>query len=309
MYYFIVNKTGGSGKAAQIWDEAVSILDEKGIAYQAFVTERAHHATELASKICGMDDEDIRLVVVGGDGTINEVLIGITDFSRIRFGVMPVGSANDFATGMGLSADPISVLSDLLEERPVRCMDIGRAILPGDNSRIFGISSGIGMDAIVCKRALTSKLKVFLNRVGLGSLTYVMLTLVTLFDMKLVPTHLKLTDGDDTTEWDIDTLIFAAAMNMPIEGGGVAMAPDAGFDDRKLTMCAAFGVHGITAVGALLKVLKKKHIEDKKHFIVRDFDRLTITSSEPMVVHTDGEYAGDVTELTIEVLPGILKLI
>lgn len=308
MFYFVVNQTGGSGKAALIWQQAKEILDSRGVEYKAYITERAHHATELASMISSLEDEDIRLVVAGGDGTINEVLSGITDFEKIRFGVIPVGSANDFATGMGLSSDPMKVLSDIISDRPERRMDIGRAILPDGESRIFGISAGIGMDAIVCKKALTSKIKVFLNRIGLGSLTYVVLTLITLLGMKYTDVKMKFYKGDDVTEMVIPRLIFAGMMNMPIEGGGVPMAPDAKYDDGMLTICAAHSVNRFLSIGKLVKVLKKKHPTDK-HFIIRDFEKVEISAEEPMVVHTDGEYAGDVSELVIETLPGRLRLI
>lgn len=309
MYYFIVNKTGGSGKAAALWEEGRRYLDSEGIAYKEYLTQRAHHATEIAKEINAMDDDDIRLVVVGGDGTINEVLSGIYDFDRIRFGVMPVGSANDFAAGMGLQSDPMSVLKDLVSDRPLRRMDIGQVILPDGSKRIFGISTGIGMDAIVCKKALTSRIKVVLNKIGLGSLTYVILTLITLLGMKYTDVTLKLYNKDDVETINVPKMIFAASMNIPIEGGGVMMTPGAGFDDGKLTLCAAHSVPRLFSIGKLVTIIRKKHVNDKKHFIIRDFDRMEISAAEPMVVHTDGEYAGDVTDLTVEVLAGRLRLI
>ena len=237
------------------------------------------------------------------------MLSGIKDFEGIRFGVIPVGSANDFAVGMGLSKDPMEVLSSLLSDKPERRMDIGRATLEDGSERLFGISSGIGMDAIVCKRALTSRIKKVLNKLGLGSATYVILTVITLFDMKRVPVHIRLYDGDEVIDRDIPQMVFAAGMNMPIEGGGVAMTPDAGYDDGKLSLCTGFGVHGFAAVGALLSVLKGKHKKNTRNFYLRDFDRIELTSESPMVVHTDGEYAGDMNRLILEVLPGKLRLI
>ena len=90
MYYFIVNYTGGSGKAQKTWNKVHYLLKTKNIEYKAYVTKKQGHAREIARKLSELDEQDIRIVVVGGDGTINEVINGITDFSRIRFGIILV---------------------------------------------------------------------------------------------------------------------------------------------------------------------------------------------------------------------------
>ena len=143
MYYFIVNYTGGGGKARKTWNRVHDLLKDKKIEYKAYVTKYPGHAGELAAKISEMDDEDIRLVVVGGDGSINEVLNGITDFERIRFGVIPTGSGNDFARGMGIPKDPDKALDIILASVVGRNIDIGEVTTGNGARSYFGISSGI----------------------------------------------------------------------------------------------------------------------------------------------------------------------
>ena len=94
MYYFIVNATSRTGKAQQIWKDVKAELDSKGIEYKFFMTGSRGHAKKLATKIC-KEDGEIKLVVVGGDGTANEVINGIQDFDRVKFGYVPTGSGND----------------------------------------------------------------------------------------------------------------------------------------------------------------------------------------------------------------------
>lgn len=106
MLYFIVNEKSKSGNAKQIWKEIEEVLKVRNVSYQAFVSEYRGHAGKLAAEICAMDDNDICLVAVGGDGTANEVINGITDFEKVRFGVIPTGSGNDLARGLLLSKDP-----------------------------------------------------------------------------------------------------------------------------------------------------------------------------------------------------------
>ena len=143
MYYFIVNYTGGGGKARKTWNRVHDLLKDKKIEYKAYVTKYPGHAGELAAKISEMDDEDIRLVVVGGDGSINEVLNGITDFERIRFGVIPTGSGNDFARGLGITKDPDQALDNILSSVEGRTIDLGVVTTESGIRRIFGISCGI----------------------------------------------------------------------------------------------------------------------------------------------------------------------
>ena len=92
----IVNNGAGTGSAVAVWKETKEYLQENGISYNAYLTRYEKHAVKLAGQICGkIPQGPIYLLVVGGDGTINEVLNGITDFDRVRLGVIPPGSGND----------------------------------------------------------------------------------------------------------------------------------------------------------------------------------------------------------------------
>ena len=84
MLYFIVNEKSRSGRGAQIWKEVQRELVKRGIHYRHYVTEHEGHATRLAVEICAKTDDDICLAVVGGDGTANEVINGITHPEKVR---------------------------------------------------------------------------------------------------------------------------------------------------------------------------------------------------------------------------------
>jgi YegS/Rv2252/BmrU family lipid kinase len=316
MYYFIVNYTGGSGKAQRTWNKVHFLLNEKGIEYKAYVTKHPGHAGELAKKITSLDEEDIRLVVVGGDGTINEVLNGITDFSKIRFGIIPTGSGNDFARGLSIPTETDRALDILLSSVSGKYIDIGEVTKGNGEKRYFGISSGIGLDAIVCKKNLDSKIKRFLNRFGMGSLSYIILTISTLFSMETYDVKIKLktsetgADGikrDMVEEEHFDKLIFLAAMNFFAEGGGVPMNPNAKGDDGLLSICAVSGIPKWRTFIMLPVLTKAKH-EGKKGFTLKDVETLTFDADRPMVLHADGEYIGDETHIEMKLLKGVLNV-
>ena len=356
MYYFIVNVSGGSGKAKKTWIKVRDELKRRNVKYKAFRTKSPEHAGELAGKISRLSDDDIHMVVVGGDGTINEVLNGIKDFDRITFSVIPSGSANDFARGLGISKDPATALDGILDvSKESQRIDVGRLsvinkkndnnrVIPEEfdsdkksmiedsidetviHKRLFGISSGIGLDAIVCKKALDSKIKNVLNKLNLGSLTYIILTVISLFTMDYIDAEIEVYDTDNKEDKSdnlassenkdnltlkekisLKKMIFAAFMNVIAEGGGVPMAPDARYDDGKLSVCIASDISKLNAFTKLPLLVMAKQ-EKIKGFKLFDAKKIVVRTKQPSVVHADGEYVGDETEIIIECLDNKLKL-
>ena len=305
MYYFIVNKTGGSGKARKTWEKVKTVLEKRNIKYQVFVPECNGYAAVLAEQISEKEDDDIRLIVVGGDGTVNEVLNGLRSFERVKFAVIPTGSGNDFCRGINVSLkSPEKVINQILDCKQTRKIDIG-VVESGGRRRFFGISSGFGLNAIVGTTINTSKLKVFMNKVHLNSLSYAVMTVITLFSMK-TNTYKISFDGGPLQEFPKS--IFLAAMNFRFEGGGVPMAPDAKCDDGKLSFCLAFGIPKWRTFFAFPFLLAAKHGK-LKGFLLTHAKTADVFSSGKTVSHTDGELFGKLTRVHYESVPQKLAIL
>ncbi len=311
MLYFIVNTKSQTGKALKHWHYIKSVLEEKEINYKAYETGYEGHAKKLASHICTLDDNDKIIVAVGGDGTINEIINGITGFESVRFAVIPTGSGNDFVKGHNLPVALETALERILDHISYASytpVDLG--LVSFDNTkRYFTISSGLGLDAIVCKKALSSKLKKLLNAMGLGNLTYILLTIISLFTMKTSDFEIVYTyENGSTLNLSINKVIFAAAMNLAAEGGGVPMAPEANGTNSLLTLTCA---HGISKGAAFLKL---PFLAAGKHQNIKGFDivparKIAVHTSKPNVLHADGEYLGDVYDVHFEIMPSMLHLL
>lgn len=302
-YYFIVNSKAKTGKGIEIWNSLEEILKKNDISYKVYRTEHAGHAKQIASQLTSTDNERV-IIIVGGDGTVNEVINGIHDFSKITFGYIPIGSANDLAKGLGIDKEaPEVILNRILKNESPFFMDLGRTTDSKGKQTYFAISSGIGIDAEVSKAALDSKLKKFLNFFGLGALTYKLLTVHKLFTMPHVFSKVQLDNKDSV---DVKKGIFVAGMNHPWEGGGVPMAPHASAFDGKISMCCVSGFSRFQAFFVLPTLLKAKH-EGKKGFWIEDYTKADISMQKPMVVHADGEYLGMHDHITIECMPGLMK--
>ena len=307
MYHFIVNIHGGSGKAFLKWNKIRALLNEKKVEFKVRVPQAVGDASRIAREISELPEEDIRIVVVGGDGTINEVLNGITDFSRVKLGLIPTGSGNDFTRGLKLPRhNPQKAVDILLNSKGDKKIDLGKStVLSTGDSRIFGISSGFGLDAIVGTGINEAKIKKILNWVHLGKLSYAFLTIQTLFTMKTYEASLSF-DGEEAIKFN--KLIFLAAMNFKAEGGGVPMCPKARGDDGELSVCVAAGVPKILTFFKFPLLCLGLHSKSKG-FYLRNCKTLELSSSENSILHTDGEFVGNVDRVKFEVLPAKLTML
>ena len=311
MYYFIVNRTGGSGRGKWTWKKVQKILNVNQIEYKAFFTGEDGSATEIAKQISSInmgdadgDGEKKSLVVVGGDGTINEVLNGLPHFDDLRFGLVPTGSGNDFARGIGIPKNTKKALHRILDSKSPKKIDLGRVRYDDGRSRYFGISSGLGLDAIVCKKALKSKMKKFLNKLGLGQAVYILLTIKTLFSMKTENLRVSFDGG---SEQIFAKTIFMAMMNFKAEGGGVKMCPDAKSDDGKLSVCLVHGVKKFQTFFLLPFLMAGKHGRFKG-FELLECKSAEINFDSPQTLHLDGEYGGEVSHVLVEAVESKLEI-
>ena len=306
---FIVNKASRTGKAEIVWNEVAEYMDSNNIQYTVHFTQKAFDATDFAREATS-SGSDVALFVMGGDGTLNEALNGIVDFDHTFYTPLPSGSANDFVKGIGLEGNALDILKRALADDGFKRIDIGKVAYNKDGeeqSRLFGVSSGIGVDAYVCLQALDSKLKEFLNKFGLGSATYGLLTVGDIFTMPFSNAEISLEYNGAKETRKVKSTIFAAAMNCPAEGGGIPMAPDATADSGYLTAFIAHDISRIKCFGLLPFLVAGKH-EGKKGFDLLKFNKLEVFMDDKMCVHADGEHVGFFRKITFECLPSKLKI-
>ena len=165
-YDFIINPKARSGMGMKAWQKIESELKARHINYRVYLTKRRGHAAKTAAFITA-DDKRHTIVVLGGDGTVNEVVNGIKRPDLITFGYIPIGSSNDFARGLKLPKDPMKALQSVLSPKKVISADVGQISREG-KSRRFIVSAGMGFDAGVCHEVCVSQWKKRLNKIGLG---------------------------------------------------------------------------------------------------------------------------------------------
>ncbi len=318
----IVNPSSRSGRGERLWGELESRLKEAGLSYEVIRTGGPGDALRAAAEFskknsAGTGSGKAKLVVLGGDGTLNETISGLESFDGVLLGYIPTGSSNDFARGASLPKDGRMLFDRIVEGRAARKVDIGRLTYNNmtkmlsrlhDDSispvRHFIVSAGIGFDAAVCEEALASGTKNFFNRIGLGKLTYGAIALRQLLKADKIAVDIEM-DGDRHIK--LDHFLFVAAMQEPYEGGGFRFAPDAVENDGLLNICLIGDMSKPRMLSALPMAYIGKHygINGVYHYTAKS---MKVRTRIPMWVHTDGEVAMKSDDITIECLPGALEL-
>lgn len=303
MYSFIINPASSSGRGLAVWKKVKAKLETEGILYEAFLLAGPGEAGSLARELSSRQ-EPCTLIVLGGDGTINEVLSGIENLESITFACIPSGSGNDFVRGLSLPQDPLKALEAVLHPKRYASVNIGY-LTCGSRRRSFGVSSGIGFDASVCNAAYRSALKDFLNTVHAGKLVYMLSALKLLFTQKRTSVTLTV-DGGKTLFFP--KAYFAAAMNLPCEGGGFRFCPEADPGDGCLDLCILNNVSRLHALFLLPLALFGKHVNKKGIHILR-CRKADLQVPVPLCVHTDGEIFGFEKNISLSLAHQKLKVI
>ena len=307
MYHFLINPKSSSGRGIRFWWIVKNELDKREIAYSAVFTKHTGHATELIRQICAEVEGIKNIVVLGGDGTMNEVINGIDDYSKVLLGYIPSGSSNDLARSLKIPKDPIEALNNILKPVRFQYLDLGLITFPGSDTapRKFTCSSGIGYDANVCYEVQASPLKKRLNRIGAGKFVYITIAVKQLLSLK----HLKAVVTVDGIKKDTyDQVFLVSNMIHKYEGGGLLMAPHADPCDGKLSITL---VHGLSIPKAFLllpTIFTGTHIKHKgvESFHCKDIE---IIMDCDTAVHTDGETPAICKHIKVTCIPGQIRMI
>ena len=102
MLYFFVNPASRSGKGAEKWYQVQPILTEKQVPYQVHFLSNEPFPRAIMEDIFAKEEGTVSIIIIGGDGTINQCVNTSPDFTRAELSVLPTGSGNDFANTAGV---------------------------------------------------------------------------------------------------------------------------------------------------------------------------------------------------------------
>ncbi len=282
------NRWGAKAQA----EETAEAFRAAGVECDLVVTETARQGVAIAEAAAreGYD----AVVAAGGDGTINEVVNGLIraagDGPTVPFGIVPLGTANDFNLMAGLP-DTIEESVRVIAAGKTRRIDAGQV-----NDRFFINNSAAAMEPMVTIENIK------MTRLS-GEIRYIVALLRAL--VKLKPWQMNLVWDGGGYEGPAYLL---SVCNSP-RTGGFMMAPGAELDDGLLDMVFAPEVSKGSVISILLKLMQGKHI----HHPAVTFRRITaidLTSIPGTPLHSDGELFAETAEIvSYRVLPGKVTLL
>jgi diacylglycerol kinase (ATP) len=301
-YLVIVNPISGRGFAGKNIPQIEALLKSHHLDYDLILTERPWHAAELAEK--GAREKFDVIVVASGDGTANEALNGLmrareAGFNHTAMALLPVGTGNDFAYGMGIRGTLEENIA-LLAKNTRRWMDIGK-VSGGDypDGRYFGNGVGVGFDAYVGFVAADI-------RWTRGLLAYLLAALETIFIYFQAPT-VRIEYEDKKLEQDA---LMVSIMNGQRMGGGFFMAPDGIPYDNTFDLCIA-GAPGKFRILQLLPTFMNGTQATQPEIKMDRARKVTVTALKgTLPAHCDGEtLCKEGQSLRLELIPHALEFI
>ncbi|SHF80533.1 diacylglycerol/lipid kinase family protein [Ornithinibacillus halophilus] len=258
MIIFIVNPAAGHGRGKRIYTKIKKSTIYQEVQSKVYFTEYPNHAEELATEISKQNLENlIAVVVIGGDGTLHEVMNGIDPLINVAF--IPGGSGNDFARGSKIKGNPIEILRRVIEEHSTDYW-LGKYSIEGDKPRQFVNSIGFGFDAAIADQANRAVYKKLLNKLHIGTVSYVFALIQVLFHFK--PFHAELVlDGK---KYIIDDCWMVTITNHAYYGGGMKIIPTAKIQPNNFSVLIVDKISKWKILGLFLTVFSGKHVSFKE---------------------------------------------
>ncbi len=292
MIAVVLNPASRAGKTIGLLPKVTAALQATGRPHEIYVTKGPNDAPDATQHLIEKGAEIV--IAIGGDGTFNEVANGIVASGKqVPLGLVPSGHGSDFVRTVGTPSDVNAALDHCLIGAR-RAIDIGRATFADGSSRIFLNLAGLGFDAAVAERALTSKMpgSVLPYLVSLGG---------ALFSYEKLHVAVE-TDGQRVTGSAISVLVA----NAKFAAGGMKIAPMAEINDGLLDVGIIGDLGKFELVRQVPNVYRGKHVTHPKftHLPVRT---VRVETNVPARVQLDGELHG-MSPVTFSVEPGALIL-
>ncbi len=298
----IVNPNAGIGKAERDWPRISVLLDKHGFDYHAVLTKGPMHAIDLVVEYVKLGYR--KIIVVGGDGTMNEVVNGIftqktTPTTDISLGVVSVGTGNDWGRTYDIPMDYDKAVG-VIKKGNTLLQDAGTVSYFNSTrkkERFFINMAGLGFDALVAQKTNADKIR------GRGNpMLYLVNLISSLFIYKSCGIKVVV-DGKEVRD-----KIFSISIGIgQYNGGGMRQAPDAKTDDGLFDVTI---IRDISRLSVIASVRRLYNGTIKQHKRVASFvgKQILIEAEQPILLETDGESLGN-SPFEFNIVPKSVRVI
>lgn len=273
---FIINPSSGREKSRETMIAVSKFLLEDGHEISARYTSKKDDACFFA--IDAVKDEVDRIVVIGGDGTVNEVVAGIvSQDSKIPLTIIPCGTTNDFAKYMKLCKSNYETYESIVGDN-FKDIDVGIC-----NNKYFINVGAVGILTDVAHNTPKSLKSVF------GRSAYVLKALSEINPENLKPMNMTI-ESEEFSE-ELMAYLFLISNTQSI-GGFDKMAPLASVSDGKLDCIIVKEMPIVDLISCFMKIRDGKHINHDGVVYFQSSD-VKLYCDQEVELDVDGEYFGD----------------
>lgn len=291
-YKIIANPKSGNETAIDKIVQIIENMSEDGFKMDLRLTGKSGDAKEFAKE----DDGEDVIVLVGGDGTLNEVVNGMIDSGKeIPLAILSGGTVNDFATAMQIPTE-VEEFCNMLKAEKTKNIDVGMA----GNRKFINVAAG-GMMTDIAYSVPEEKKTIF----GRAAYYVEALKEVVKLGDKRNKTYFKLKVESEEYSAEEDVLAFVCANSISV--GGFELAPKATVDDGYIDVMIVKDLDLSELPMLIGNFTKGKHIEHEK-VIYFQTKEVKLSTDADVTVDVDGEKAQKLP-LTFNVLEKAIKLI
>ncbi len=301
-FLLVLNPNAGGKKGGKDWPLIEKLLNANKIPFDVVFTKYRGHAIKLTS---GKIEEGYRkIIVTGGDGTVNEVVNGIftkpETAGEITLGVIMIGTGNDWGRMFNIPDDYENAVKIIAKNKTFK-QDVGRvSYFLGDKKhyRYFVNAAGIGFDALVVEKTNESK-----DKGRSGKFAY----LTTLFKTLMRYKHPHISISVEGRPLNGSTLFTMSVGIGKFSGGGMQQVPNAVPDDGLFDIML---VNKISKSKIIRKIKKlyDGNIESIKEVNMLKGKKIVADSSDKVLLEVDGESLGH-NPFEFEIIDKKLKII
>ncbi|MBV8529001.1 MAG: diacylglycerol kinase family lipid kinase [Candidatus Dormibacteraeota bacterium] len=298
----VVNPASAGGSTMHRWGHGEHMLHALGIAFDVHVTTAPGSATGAVRD--ALRDGMQRVVAIGGDGTLNEVVNGFFDEHGAPLGahaalcLVTSGSGGDFARTAHIPRSQARALRALLSGR-TRTIDAGRIDFADGSLRFFVNVADCGVGGEVVARVNRSRVKGGGMR---GSAVFLYQSLATLLQYSGL--DVAVTVDGRLIERRVQSVVVA---NGRYIGGGMRIAPDAELDDGLFDVVIVESAGRLKTIRGVPSLYRGTHVRRPQVEVCRARQVRIDHGSTPLLFDVEGEQVGQ-TGATITCLPGALRL-
>ncbi|WP_251423709.1 MULTISPECIES: diacylglycerol kinase [Lactococcus] len=220
------------------------------------------------------------IVAAGGDGTINEIVSGISPFKkRPKLAIIPTGTTNDFARALKIPRNKPLAAVEMIGKNQTLNIDVGQV---NDGEYFINIAAGGSLTELTY--SVPSRLKT-----AFGYLAYLAKGVDLLPQIR--KQKVRVTYDDGVFEGEI-SMFFAALTNSV--GGFEKIAPDAKLDDGLFTLILVKTDNLFELLALISMVIKGSHVDDVNiEYLKASKIKIEPLTDKRMMINVDGEYCGD----------------